>query len=71
MAAATETKSPSKSQAKTIGATELAKQIGVAPAELRKFLRTQDQKVGRGKRYQFDSKQAQAVMSSWEDAHKA
>lgn len=55
-------------QSKTIGAAELAKQIGTEPSELRKFLRSEDKKVGRGKRYEFTTKQASAVKRRWEAA---
>lgn len=67
--ASTKPKAESKDQ--TIGVAELAKQIGTEPVELRKFLRSQDHNVGRGKRYQFTPKQAQAVKSSWGAAQKS
>jgi hypothetical protein len=58
-------------QTKTIGASELAQQIGAEPTELRKFLRSESKNVGRGKRYEFTTKQASAVKRRWKAAQKA
>lgn len=66
MAAATKEPNP-----KTITASELAEQLGVEPADFRKWLRAESKNVGRGKRYSFTPKQATALKREFREAQKA
>jgi hypothetical protein len=54
-----------KEEAKAIGAAELAEHLGTDPKELRKFLRSEGQNAGRGKRYEFTAQQVAQIKRKW------